>query len=435
MNSVKSISLDDMDELPNPIGVAKPDDTKHKAMHYTPAYQNAANSGMGLSSADADDLDEGTVRKGSLASGFGRFSQVLGQKKFSGGNRQLVLAGIFGMVLVGCGLYIYIGDEGLDSLMGDVGAGMQGDGEMAPPVEAAAPVPESGVINTTPEVAPPKTESKTVEEAPGNPYWKLPNPVVMTSETKSMISTQQTEGWRAALNHAFTYQRMKATQELRKAKVDGTVTILYEALAQPKFWTRMEAILGIADNGVAIDSESMKTAIGDARSDLVKNYFKRFRKDYTDSTAHVMRQALRVVDGRARFIIFSNLALHRNEINDQYLYAASLHETDVSTKAMVNEVLAQYPIPAAHKAAYEKSISEEAVIVTKKANVDIKVEKIPANMNVEEVYFINDEESAPAPAAEPVEVKKEDDGFNDLQHSEAETDSNTEDLAPSESSN
>lgn len=450
MNKVKSISLDDMDldELPNPIGGMPDDSTKNKDMLYSPQYgENGAHSNMGLGA----DFDDGTVKRGSrfqLPANLTRFTQLFGGKKLAGGDtRKTVLAGVLGCLVIASCLYFYLGDTYINDLLGEgggtseEGSEISEGGEMASPMEdnVATPVPDAeanktdsqaGIEVTTPPMEEMTTETKAAEEIPGNPYWKLPNPAPALSDATTAISTQQSDSWRAGLNHPFSYQRYKATQEMRKSKVDGSVSILYEALAQPKFWTRMEALIGIAENGVAIDTESMRTAIGEARPDLVRNYFKRFRKDYTDATAHIMRQAMRVVDGKARAIILFNLAAHRSEINDQYLYAAFVNETDSLAKDLIGNILAQYPIPAAHKAAYEKSMASTSVVeqVTKKPKTseDIKVDKIPANMNVEEVYFINDDEdTAPEAAPEPVEVKT-DDGFNDLQH----TDQTVKDSAP-----
>ena len=432
MSKVKSISLDDMDEMPNSIGIQPSDTTRNKAMHYSPQYAEGGKpSNLGL---DESHVDEGTVRKGGrfqISEGLTRFTQVLGGKSRSGGvNRAVVLAGVMGCCLIAGGLYAYLGDDYIDQLLTDVGVTGNASVDLVPPVDRDVRQPSRGeappaVTDAAPVVdTAPVMKTQTVEEIPGNPYWKLPNPVPPMPSDLAPISAQQSDGWRASINHPFVYQRLKATQEMRNEKVEGSVSILYDALAQSKFWTRMEAALGIAEHGVPIDTVSMRTAIGDTRSELITNYFKRFRKDYNDATAHLMRQAMRVVGSKARLVILTNLAAHRNEVNDQYLLAASLNDTDESLRLAVNEILGKYPVPSEFKAAYEKSISEELVLVTvpvRKAPSEIKVESIPANMNVEEVYFINDETSSEvddAPA--PVEEKKEDDGFNDLEHTEKE---------------
>lgn len=430
MSKVKAIDLDDMDfdALPNPIG-GSPDNGAHGTdMNYLPNY--ASSSSM----SDAHDFDEGTVKHGGrrfyLPANLTRFTQVFGGRKLGGAdNRQIILASVMGCIFLSAGLYIYLGEDFLGDLLGNsssTGADVIAEDDSLPSED---PLPVEDKMKTGIEVmTPPLDETKAeppklVEEIAGNAYWKLPNPSPPLIDTSVGISPQQSDSWRAGLNHPFTHQRYKTTQEMRKTKVEGSVTILYEALVQPKFWTRMEALLGIAEHGVAIDNESMKTAIGDARPDLVKNYFKRFRKNYTDATAHVMRQAMRVVDGPARAVILNNLATHRGEVNDQYLYAASLNETDSVVKELGSKILFTHPLPAAHKLAYEKSMTSETVEIAapkRKVPEEIQVDKIPSNMKVEEVYFINDEPSVSAPVVVPVktEIKKVDDGFNDIQHTE-----------------
>ncbi|MES2746354.1 MAG: hypothetical protein V4655_13060 [Bdellovibrionota bacterium] len=431
MNKVKAISLDDMDELPNPLGSTTSqvhDDTMNKHVAFTPAY---ANQNAHEALEHAHDMDDGTVRRGGkfqISESFTRFSAVLGMRRQGGGLSGKVNPLLIGLLLVVglCGgAYLYFGDELITKIMNEISPSEEGILSETAPTMSPLPASDKGEASAAPEVMDAsvvgKPEVQISEEIPGNAYWKLPNPAPALSVGTLQITPQQTDSWRAGLNHPFHYQRLKSTQEMRKTKVEGTVAILYEALAQPKFWTRMEALQGIADQGVAIDTESMRTAIGDARSDLVKNYFKRFRTDYNETTAHVMRQALRVVDGRARYVILGNLLKRRSEVNEQYLYAASVNETDASVKTLVAEALAIRPVLAANKALYDRAMASEGPIsiAAKKGVQDIKVEKIPANMNVEEVYFINEENSEPTQTSAPVEeVKKVDDGFNDLTHSD-----------------
>ncbi|RZA25500.1 MAG: hypothetical protein EOP10_06665 [Proteobacteria bacterium] len=429
MNKVKAISLDDMDELPNPLGgttTPTHDDTMNKHV-FTPAYAHQnAHEAVEL----GHDMDDGTIRRGGkfqISESFTRFSAVLGLRKQGGGMGKIHPLAIGFLFVIGLfgGAYLYLGDEFITKIMHEISPSEDGISSDTAPTMSPLPADDKGEVAAAPEMIDASVSGKTEvlvnEEIAGNAYWKLPNPAPPLSAGTLQITPQQTDSWRAGLNHPFHYQRLKSTQDMRKTKVEGTVAILYEALAQPKLWTRMEALQGIADQGVAIDTESMRTAIGDARSDLVKNYFKRFRTDYNETTAHVMRQALRVVDGRARWVILSNLLKRRSEVNEQYLYAASVNESDASVKAMVAEALAIRPVLASSKALFDKAMASDGTLgATAKKNVqDIKVEKIPANMNVEEVYFINEENAEPAQQSAPVEdVKKVDDGFNDLTHSD-----------------
>lgn len=422
-DAVKSISLDDIGDIPNPIGMAGPGEkTKNKALHYNPQYggdEMSSGPMMGGGSRPMEDTQR-KEDKFSFSSAVTRFSEILGPISSGENSRNMtIIAATVAFLAILGGAYYFFGD----SIFGEGAPTDEVASETMPETDSSAaphPVEEAKPA----DASKPGTETSVVAEIPGNPYWKLPNPVAAIPEAPTPITAQQTESYRGGLAHPFSYQRYKSVTDMRKEKMDGSVSILYEALAQPKFWTRMEALLGIAEQGIPIDTDSMKAAVGDARSDLVRNYLKRFKSNYTDATAHVIRQALRVVDEKSRFLILNHLAMHRSEVNDMYLIAA-LNDSDGKTKGFAQEILSAQPALATTQQAYEKAMSEVAVLVTTpkhgKAGQEIKVEKIPANMNVEEVYFINDEEAAPVEA--PKEEVKVDDGFNDLNHSDSESSS------------
>ncbi|RYZ53400.1 MAG: hypothetical protein EOP07_17885 [Proteobacteria bacterium] len=418
-DAVKSISLDDIGDLPNPIGMAGPGEkTKNKALHYNPQYGGDDMSSSPMMGGGSRPMENTQQRedKFSFSSAVTRFSEILGPISSGGNSRNsIIIAATLAFLAIAGGVYYFFGDM----ILGDGAASQDVASESIPESDSSA-IPHPVEETKGPEAAKAGTETSVVAEIPGNPYWKLPNPVATLAEAPAAITAQQTETYRGGLAHPFSYQRYKSVTDMRKEKMDGSVSILYEALAQPKFWTRMEALLGIAEQGIPIDTDSMKAAVGDARSDLVRNYLRRFKTNYTDATAHVLRQALRVVDEKSRFLILNHLAMHRSEVNDMYLIAA-LNDGDAKTKGYAQEILSAQPVLASTQQAYEKAMSEVAVLVTTpkhgKAGQEIKVEKIPANMNVEEVYFINDEEAAPVEA--PKEEVKVDDGFNDLNHSDS----------------
>lgn len=428
MYDVKAISLDDIGDISNPIAMAgSGDKTKDRALHYNPQYEDLSDS-LNMGRLRPMERTQHQEEEGfSLSSTMTRFSEIFGSLNFQSGHRNYILLGILGVVLLAAGLYFYLGDAMIagDTAPTDTQAEINGGGTAAP--VAAAPAPQQAkeakpapkVINVNAKV-----ETTTVKEIPGNPYWKLPNPVATMGAAPAPMTTQQVESWRGGLMHPFSYQRYKSVAEMRAKKMDGSAAIFYEALAQPKFWTRMEALLGIAEQGIPIDTDSMHAAVGDARPDLVRNYFRRFRKNYTDATAHVLRQALRVVDAKSRFLILTQLAMHRSELNDMYLIAG-LNDIDPRTKAFAQQTLSVQPALATTQQAYDKAMSEDAILVTTPRNKsgaqDIKVEKIPVNMNVEEVYFINDEEAVPvSDTPKEINAVREDDGFNDLDYKDKE---------------
>ncbi len=418
--AVKSISLDEIGDMPRPIGMSGPGErTQNKALQYTPQYASQFQTTTSTMPVSGNNQEtQKRSEKFSIASSMSLLSAALPIKFSQSKHTALIALGV-GLLAAGAAVYIFYGEALFESLSG------RGDNQVeSEPVnepqraEIVKTKSKSVKVETLPA---PLQVTAEVKEIPGNPYWKLPNPVASAAEAAGAISPQQTESWRGGLAHPFNFQRYKAAESMRQAKIYGSVSILYEAIAQPKLWTRMEALLGIAEQGLAIDTDSMRAAIGDARSDLVRNYFRRFRQNYGDGAAHVMRQALRVTDPSIRTLILSILADHRDKTNDMYLIAGT-KDVDPKTGAFAKRILNKRAPMAAAEEAYRAAVSMTAVVekkpnVPKASAVDIQVEKIPANLNVEEVYFVKDDEASPVEDSKPEEAPaevKEDDGFNDL---------------------
>lgn len=176
-----------------------------------------------------------------------------------------------------------------------------------------------------PPAAPAAEDLTTINrELLGNPYWALPNRLQASEQPDSRISPAQEAKWRFGLNHQYTYQRYLATRQIRLSRSKGAAFLLFEALEQPKFWTRMEALFGLAEMGLKIDVNTVEKGIGGARSSLVANYFRRYLENRpTGGELYVLRQAIRVVDARARLVILQALAKLGGDMNQLYLIAAS----------------------------------------------------------------------------------------------------------------
>ncbi|MCX6131392.1 MAG: HEAT repeat domain-containing protein, partial [Proteobacteria bacterium] len=259
-----------------------------------------------------------------------------------------------------------------------------------------------------------------------NPYWSMPNPLTIAPEEGPIetLSSTQEERWRQELQHPFTWQRYKTVMEMRRARLKGSQYLLAEALVQPKFWTRMEAVLGLADLGEAADIESIESALGTAPPALVQNYFRRFSRGYTAGELYVMRQAVRLVDAGARLIILQSLAQNRNATNDLYLVAAT-YDSNGKIKTWIDEELMRSPIGAHVKEEFNHIVatSESDQGATQDAHKldsaesskihDLKIENMQDNVNVEDVYFLKDEDVQPV-HKEAVPV---DDGFQEIENS------------------
>ena len=171
--------------------------------------------------------------------------------------------------------------------------------------------------------AEPSVEPVEVVGPPANPYWDLPNQVIRKKPGSNRISFEERRVLESGINHEFFYQRFKTVEEIRGLGLAGASFILRQALAEKKFWIRMYAVMGLAEFGEPVDVDMVDLAIGDARPDLVANFFKRFRAQRSEGELYVMREALKVVDASARRVILEVLDQTDDNLRGLYLVAGT----------------------------------------------------------------------------------------------------------------
>ena len=158
-----------------------------------------------------------------------------------------------------------------------------------------------------------------------NPYLELPNRFTDNRSPPGRIwSPQEEEVWRSGIIHQFAWQQYKTVQDVITLQLAGSEAILWEALNNPRLWTRMQAVIGLVRFGANVDSQTVLRALGEERPSLIANYFKRFTVKSDSSQRFVMRYAVRVVGQRARLQIVKSLAAGREELNKLYLVAATI---------------------------------------------------------------------------------------------------------------
>ena len=300
------------------------------------------------------------------------------------------------------------------------------------------------------ESPPPVAATKEAPPAPpaftkamvSNPYWALPNELAKGGKPMGNVwSSGHEEIWRQGLNHRFVYQHLKTVKLIRENRLRGSEVLLFDALGDKKFWTRMEAVIALAEFGYKIDTVTVEKALGDARSDLIKNYFMRFRSHHSPGELYVLRQAIRLVDARARQAILAVLMTTDLEIDRLYLAAASFDPSLTVKTWFENEFIASYVRPkamdrykalvvddylaasqaAAAPVAAKKDAAEEVVVqelkVEERADdkVSAEVEYFQDKIDAEAAAPVEEEELSPDVADQPAPVKKKaDDGFNVL---------------------
>jgi hypothetical protein len=254
----------------------------------------------------------------------------------------------------------------------------------------------------------------------GNPYWALPNPLDTTLGVEGeMLTASQEERWRQGLAHPFVWQRYKTVIDIRASRMKGSQLLLNDALAQPKFWTRMEALIALAESGEAVDIDTVELGIGSTRRSLIQNYFRRFRKESTAGELYIMRQAIRIMDAGTRRVILENLITRRDPINELYLVAAT-YDPNAKVNVWINQELATQPLSQSAKLRFQQVAAGDDITpaaapapanpTTTKVQ-DLKVEELTDDdVNVEEVYFLKDEEKLQEKVVVPV-----DDGFQQLE--------------------
>ena len=129
-----------------------------------------------------------------------------------------------------------------------------------------------------------------------NPYLELPNRFSDNRKPPGRIwSPQEEEVWRSGIIHQFAWQQYKTVQDVITLRLAGSEAILWEALNNPRLWTRMLAVVGLVRFGANVDSQTVLRALGEERPSLVANYFKRFTVKSDSSQRFVMRYAVRTV--------------------------------------------------------------------------------------------------------------------------------------------
>ncbi len=427
--AIKTISLDDVGGLQ---GQGK-DSPKPANVMYNPQY-GGGDQFQTATSASSDlgqPTDGQPLSSMSTGSSFGtsitRMTEIFGKFDNSNNTRNYIILGLLVLALAAA-LYLTSGD-GTQSPISQILSQFGSSTETAPEAPADDMTPEAAPTMATPQAPAAAPQAKVDSPAAaaqvdlGNPYWSLPNPLESSSGAEGgMLTPGQEERWRQGLAHPFVWQRYKTVMDMRSARLKGSQLLLNDALAQPKFWTRMEALIALAESGETVDIDSVEMGIGSTRRAMIQNYFRRFRREISGGELYVMRQAIRIVDAGTRRVILENLINRRDPINELYLVAAT-YDPSAKVNGWINQELATQPLSAAAKARFQQvlagvDVSGSAPPAQNTPSApagtkvqDLKVEELPEDqVNVEEVYFLKDEEKQQEKKVVPA-----DDGFQQLE--------------------
>lgn len=212
----------------------------------------------------------------------------------------------------------------------------------------AQPEPEPAVVDDKPTKEP-KSDSvwARVENELGSDLPAL-GPQ-LTSDQDAML--------REKLSHNFNYQRYLGVIELSALRASGSEELLRSALESKKFWTRMRALIGLADIGADISEDDVKMALGDAHSELRARFFKRFEKGACSvGCFFVARAALPHLDELGRAQVIKVIAREASEVRDLFLVAATYDQSDL-VKAEAQEWLARNEVDPSVKDEIKSAMS------------------------------------------------------------------------------
>lgn len=430
--AIKSISLDDIGGLQ---GQGK-DAPKPANVMYNPQYgggdqfqsSTSASSDLGNQASGAQGLS--SVQDSAFGTSLTRMTELFGKFDNTTNTRTYILAGVL-VVALAAALYLTSGDgtqspissilSQFDSMMGHTPEAPADDlGPEAAPTTAATTheVAPAAPRVATPPLAQPSVLTKPTELV--NPYWSLPNPldIASTPPGQGVLNPSQEERWRQGLAHPFVWQRFKTVTDMRGSRIKGSQYLLNDALAQPKFWTRMESLLALAEMGEPVDIDTVEAALTSTRRSLIQNYFRRFHKATSGGELYIIRQAIRVVDAGTRKVILESLIRQRNPINELYLVAAT-YDPNARINSWVSQEVAGKPLSENAKERFRQITAgvdmtpptpgTTAAPAAGSKVQDLKVEELTNDVNVEEVYFLKDDEKVER------KVPPAEDGFQQLE--------------------
>jgi hypothetical protein len=215
--------------------------------------------------------------------------------------------------------------------------------EEPPPIATNEPPPPMTDPAPAEPPPPPPAESKVVA---GNPYWALPNKLLgAKTELGRNWTNEEEENWRAQLAHKYTYQRWQTVMDIRKAMLRGSDALLWDAMQDKKFWTRMYAAVGLAEFNVEVSLNSLEGALASARSELVADFFERFTRSPNHGQAYILRQVVRLLDERGRLVVLHGIDKADDELRNLYVVAAT-QDPGRRVQAWAQRALKRRPVPA-----------------------------------------------------------------------------------------
>lgn len=254
---------------------------------------------------------------------------VVEQKASSSGLTKVVAVLILFVVSVNGYLWLETGE--MPNLMRILGLGEESPEEgPAPTKKIAVKSQPTAVEQGLPAPAAVQTNNQVT-----NIWDKIQNEIGTDLAERSVTLTVDEEAsFRDRLGHQYNYQRYKAVVDLSSLHARGSEDLLREALESEKFWTRMRALIGIADLGEEVTGDDVKLALGNAHSELRARFFKRFESSpCSPGCFFVARASLPYLDPLGRAQAIRVIAREASAVRELFLVAATYDQSDVVRSA------------------------------------------------------------------------------------------------------
>lgn len=251
-------------------------------------------------------------------------------------NRMMV---ILGSIVLGLGAFFFLGPYTTDDVLNLLGMG-------EPQFQAPVPrKPQNDVVSKpNSDVPSPPSETpsnggsadKSASTEKSDSVWSNVENELGTDlpELGAQLTSDQDAMLREKLSHRFNYQRYVGVTELAALRARGSEDLLRTGLESKKFWTRMRALIGLADLGAEITDEDVKMALGDAHSELRARFFKRFEKSpCTVGCFYVARAALPHLDELGRAQVIQVISRESADVRDVFMVAATFDKSEMVRSA------------------------------------------------------------------------------------------------------
>ncbi|MFK7823349.1 MAG: hypothetical protein AB8G05_04280 [Oligoflexales bacterium] len=171
-------------------------------------------------------------------------------------------------------------------------------------------------------------------------YSYIPNSLPEIEPMSRIWSAQEEQVWRVGITNRYPWQRYKTVLEVKSSRLVQSRVILWDALDDTMFWTRMRAVMALAEFGVPVKKLNVDKALGDARPSLVANFVKRFIVNSSPGERYVLKHAIKMINPAARVFIlkaFKRAGFQKESLD--YYPVAALEDPDMRVRTYARSIV------------------------------------------------------------------------------------------------